>query len=175
SRPGLNLPLLAAAGCALAAAGVYALHAAGILPVPGLTRIELISEDVRFKLRGARPLDDADITIIALDEATRTRAPDIFQPRAGRARVLAALADYRPAAVGIDGYFAAPEIILPAEVVAKVRAARDAMAAEPATPAQAAVLAALDAVVDETRGDDKLAAAGARVGSVGLRLAPCCD
>jgi adenylate cyclase len=162
------LPPLVAAGIALLSVGLHALHAAGIIAVPGLTRAELAAVDARFTLRGPRPLRTQDIVIVALDERTRAEAPDLFQKRAGWARLLAALARYRPAAIGIDGYFASPEITLPAEVVAQAKAARAALAAEPASAASAAAISAFDAVIEETRGDDKLARAVGDAGVVWL-------
>ncbi len=163
-----TLPPLVAAGVALLAVGLYALHCGGAIALPGLTRAELAAIDARFELRGRRALRTQDIVIVALDEKTRAEAPDLFQKRAGWARLVAALGRYRPAAVGIDGYFASPEITLPEEVVTQVKAARAALAAEPGSAAVAAGVAALDAVVEETRGDEKLAAAVGEAGVVWL-------
>src|SRR5262249_51536641 len=105
----------------------------------------------------------------AIDEETRSQAPDLVQKRAGWARLIAAIGRYEPKAIGIDGFFAAPEEILPPAVVGKVRAAEAALAGEAAaTPAARLALEALAAVIEEPRGDELLAQAVAAAHTVVL-------
>src|SRR5688572_21101321 len=123
ARTRANLPLVASLLTTAFCAGVYAAHRAGLLEIPALEIAELSTLDARFRLRGPRATKGDDIVIVALDEATRAGAPDIVQKRAGWARLIAALGRYQPIAIGIDGFFAAPEVILPPAVIGKARAA----------------------------------------------------
>jgi adenylate cyclase len=167
-----NAPLVAAVVTALLCAFLYAAHRGGLLTLPYLETAELGTLDARFKLRGPRAPKDDGIVIVALDEETRARAPEIYQKRSGWARLVAAIARYEPAAIGIDGYFASPELVLPPTVVGKVRAADEALAAEPATTSSTLAREALGAVLEETRGDERLAeaVAAARVVVLGALL-----
>ncbi len=154
----LNAPLVAAAAMTLLCAAFYLLHRGGLLELPGLDDAENGLIDIRFHARGARrPVGD-DIVIVGLDDATRARAPELWQRRAGWARLIEALGKYEPRAIGIDAFFQAPEIVLPRPVLEQVRAARELVARRGAAE-DGAELAAFDAVLEETRGDEKLAAA----------------
>ena len=173
----MNAPLAAALGVALLCGAIVAGHHGGWLVVPGLNGWEASTEDVRVRLAGGRAPLDERIVIVALDERTRREMPEVFQTRRGLARVIDAVAAGRPLVAGLDLFFAQPEVNLPAAVVAQVREAASALEAEAATAdssgaalsaAARAALGALAAVIDETRGDEVLAASVARAGPLHL-------
>ena len=114
----------AAGGVCLAAllcAGLYAAHLARWVTLPGLDAWEAATEDARARLAGARePLDDR-IVIVGLDDRTHREAPDLFQKRRGVARLLDAVAAQKPAVIGLDMFFAQPELQLDPAVVEQVR------------------------------------------------------
>ncbi len=158
----INAPLATAAAATLLCAGVYAGHRAGWWQVPALQRFELTTIDARFKLRGERKPKDDDIVILAVDDRTRAEAPEVFQTRRGWAKLLSAASKYEPLALGLDLFYAAPEVAISPEVIRKVRAAFEALKApadQPQTPDVKLAFEALDAVLEETRGDQALAAA----------------
>lgn len=105
-----------------------------------LDTLERWSLDLRFRLRGPRPAGD-DVVILAFDDATEERAPTLFTRRAGWARVLDALRDQGAKVIGVDAFFAAPEVLLDEALAADVAAYLDAHEAAPATDARDALLA----------------------------------
>ncbi len=167
----VNVPLMAAAVATVLCALFYLAHRTGIQRLAWLDRMELDSVDVRHKVRGTRAPVDNRIVIVGLDDATRERTPELFQQRAGWARLIDAIAKQQPRAIGIDAFYAAPEINLPRAAVTQVRAAADVLRAVPEpTPAETTALAALDAVLETLRGDEILAEAIARAKVVELAL-----
>ncbi|HUS63162.1 MAG TPA: CHASE2 domain-containing protein, partial [Kofleriaceae bacterium] len=173
ARRRINAPLVASSAAALLCVALYAGHLARVTPLPGLDDWEASAEDTRARVGGTRRPADDRIVVVALDDRTRAEAPEVFQTRRGHARLLDAVAAQHPRAIGVDVFFAYPEIQLEDGVVEKVSAALAALDAEEAggrTPAARAARAALAAVMDETRGDAVLAEAVARAGAV-LHLA----
>ncbi len=170
----LNAPLVASAVAALLCGGLYAAHLARWVTLPGLDAWEAATEDARARLAGARePLDDR-IVIVGLDDRTHREAPDLFQKRRGVARLLDAVAAQKPAVIGLDMFFAQPELQLDPAVVEQVRAALAQLAAEASTPSSApspasrAAGAALSAVLEELRGDEILARSVSKAGPLHL-------
>ena len=167
-------PLLAALLTTIVCVGLIAAHQLGRIDLPGLEEFEHNSIDARFHVRGKHKPQTDDIVIVGFDDKLRHEAPDVFQKRAGWARFLDALAKYEPLAVGIDAFFASPEISLPPGVMDKVRGAHRALglAAEATTtnPLMKQAFSALDAVVEAARGDEILAAALKRSGNVVLSV-----
>jgi len=166
-----NIPLLASALATAVCAALYALHLSHCTQLPGLDVWEASTEDARVRLRGVRaPVDDR-IVIVGLDDRTHAEAPELFQTRRGVARLVDAVAAHRPVVIGLDLFFAQPELRLDRRVVDDVERALALLDAEsaPLSVAAAAARAALAAVVDQLRGDDMLAAAVA--GAAPLALA----
>jgi adenylate cyclase len=166
-----NAPLVAAAVATLGCALLFLGHATGRLRLPYLDVAEVQLVDVRFRLRGSRAPADRDIVIVALDDATRSRAPELFQKRAGWARLITAIAAERPVAIAVDAFWSSPERVLPEPVVVQAEAARAQLlqvGPERQGPELAAGVSALDAVLAETRGDAQLAEAVRAAGVVVL-------
>ncbi len=159
-----NAPLLAAIGATLACAGLYAAHMSRALTLPGIDGWEDSLENARVRIAGTRAPADDRIVIVALDDRTRRSAPRLFQSRRGLAELFDAIAAAQPEVIGLDLFFAQPELELDAGVLELVKKALARVDSE--TPAAGSALAlardALDAVVNETRGDQKLAASLAR-------------
>ncbi len=171
----LNAPLLASGLAALLCAGLHAAHLARWVSLPGLDAWEAATEDARARLRGARAPDDDRIVIVGLDDRAHREAPDLFQKRRGVARLLDAVAAQKPAVIGLDMFFAQPELQLDRRVVEQVREALGLLAAEaskpssaPPSPAAMASRAALSAVLEELRGDEILARSVSRAGPLHL-------
>ena len=166
-----NWPLYAAIAVAAACVLGYAGHGR-LVAVPGLDDLERRSIDLRFRARGPHPVRDRGIVIVGLDDKTRAEAPQVFQTRRGWATLITALGKQHPRAIALDLFYSSPEIILPGELAAKVRAAAAAAAADPApTPALVQARGVLDQVVEELRGDEVLAAAVAEAKVVYLGAA----
>jgi adenylate cyclase len=154
-----NWPLLAAIGAAVLCVLAYVAHGR-VIDLPGLDDLERRSIDLRFRMRGPRPLRDNGIVIVGLDDKTRKEAPEVFQTRRGWAKLIRALGEQHPRAIALDLFFSSPEIILPAALAQEVRTAAAAAAADPApSPALTQARATLDKVVEELKGDEVLAAA----------------
>lgn len=172
----INAPLAASALATCLCVAVLTAHLQSCIEVPGLDSAERSTEDIRAIMAGSRSPKGDQIVIVALDDRTRARDPDLVQNRRGFARLFRAVAEHQPAAVGIDVFFAHPEINLDPEVVSGVRAALaeldDALATvapdSAAGLALAGARAALDAVLEETRGDEVLAQTVARAGDIYL-------
>jgi adenylate cyclase len=128
--------------------------------------------DARFRLRGEYTPKSNDIVIVALDEKSRDEAAEIFQTRRGWAHLITALASYQPRAIGLDLLFESPEVSLDPDVLAQVRAAHEALqaASRELPPVALQAMAALGAVVEETRADERLASAITEAQSVFLGL-----
>jgi CHASE2 domain-containing sensor protein len=106
-----NWPLAIALVVGLAL-GALATGHGRLWTVPGLDSLEQRSLDWRFQSRGPRPLRDARIVIVGLDDETRRVAPDVFQTRRGWARLVRALAAAEPDAIALDLFYSAPEYLL---------------------------------------------------------------
>ena len=155
-----NVPLLTA----IAATGVALLLAVihtKVAPLPGIAKLEGLSTDARFKLRGSRPPTSDRIVIVAIDDKLRAEAPEILQTRRGYARLVDALTAYDPKVLALDMFFDAPEIILEDELAGRVRALNTQLATDE-DPKLGEAKRVISAIVDELRGDDQLAAAIAR-------------
>jgi adenylate cyclase len=156
----LNAPLLASGLATLLCAALFASHLAHCASLPGLEAWEASTEDARVRLAGARSPADDRIVIVALDDRTHAQAPELFQTRRGLARLIDAVAAGRPRVMGLDLFFASPEIRLDSRVVAQVEDALARLSAETApSPAALSARTALSSVLEELRGDDVLAAA----------------
>jgi len=152
-----NVPLLTAIA-ATAVALVLALVHAKVAALPGIGKLEGLSIDARFKLRGARDPATDRIVIVAIDDKLRAEAPEVLQTRRGYARLLDALTGYDPKVLALDMFFDAPEVILQPALAERVKALNAALAAEPDGETKAVIAA----IVDELRGDEVLAQAVAR-------------
>jgi adenylate cyclase len=165
-----NAPLFAAIGATVLCAGLYAAHLSRSLTLPGIDGWEDSLENARMRIAGPRAPADDRIVIVALDDRTRRTAPKLFQTRRGLAELFDAIAAARPEVIGLDLFFAQRELEIDAGVLALVKSALARVDAE--SPAAGTALAAardaLDAVVGETRGDEKLAASLARARNVYL-------
>ncbi len=151
-----NVPLLTAVVATAVALGLLAIHV-HVRSVPGLAALEGLTIDARFRARGERVPSTDRITIVGLDDRTRAADPDIFVSRARWAAFLAKLASYRPKIIALDLFFAAPEVVLPADLAKHVVE----LDAEPA-PAAASdpqlveARALIHEVADALHGDDRL-------------------
>ena len=160
-----NWPLYAAIAAAVACVLAYVAHGR-VIEIAGLDDLERRSIDLRFRMRGPKPVRDPRIVIVGLDDQTRREAPEVFQTRRGWAKLITTLGEHRPRAIALDLFFSSPEIMLLGTLPDEVRAAAAAAAADPApSPALVQARAVLDKVVEELRGDEVLAAAvaGAKV------------
>jgi adenylate cyclase len=163
----MNSPLVAALATTVLCLVAYAGHGRW-WHVPGLDRLERASLDARFRLRGPRE-PDRRIVIVGVDDETRRRNPEVLQTRRGWAHLIDALAGYQPKVIALDVFFSSPEIILDAALAGRVRGAAKDLAAEPAlSPAAKNAKDVLDAVVEELRGDEVLAAAVAKAKTIYL-------
>ena len=165
-----NAPLIAAIGAAGLCTALYAGHLSRAVTLPGIDGWEDSLENARVRIAGTRAPADDRIVIVALDDDTRRTAPQVFQTRRGLAELFDAIASAQPRVIGLDLFFAQDELQLEARVLAQVKAALKRVEAEPpaAGTALASAREALDAVVEETRGDDRLAETIARAGRVYL-------
>ncbi len=159
--------MLAAAIATVASMLVVYGHRRGVIRIESLTLWELASRDARFRIRGPKAPKSGEIVIVALDDETRRRRPDLFQTRRGWASLIEAISSYKPELIALDVFFQQPEINLPSEVVEQVRRADAALSAEPSLT-EAATLArgALTAVIEEVSGDAILARAIADAGNL---------
>lgn len=166
-----NYPLYAAIAAAVLCVLAYVTHGR-VIDLPGLDDLERRSIDLRFRMRGPRPIRDRGIVVVGLDDKTRQEYPEVFQTRRGWAKLIRALGEQRPRAIALDLFFSSPEIILPPGLAKDVRAAAAAAAADPApSPALAQARTTLDKVVEELEGDAVLAAAVAEAKVVYLGAA----
>jgi adenylate cyclase len=159
-RRGLNAPLVAAAVATLVCLGLVGGHGRA-WSVPGLDRLERTSIDARFRMRGPRaPLDDR-IVIVGIDDDTRKRYPALTQVRRNWAKLIDALAGYRPKLIALDFFFSSKEQILEPALADEVRAAY-------ASAPEGEAKIVLGKVVEELRGDEVLAEAIRKAGNVYL-------
>ncbi|MDB4957049.1 MAG: adenylate/guanylate cyclase with Chase sensor [Myxococcales bacterium] len=158
-----NVPFLTAIAATIAVLGLLAVHL-WMTALPGLDALEGLSIDARFRMRGPRAPESDRVVIVGLDDATRERYPEVFQTRRGWAKLIRALSRYDVKVIALDLFFSAPEVILPDELTARVRAADVAATPEPPAAATAehqvwVLQQLLAAIAEELRGDETLAAA----------------
>lgn len=144
---------MATVTCAL----LYVGSVRGVVTIPWLAELEWTSVDARFRLRGPRAPRSDDIVIVGIDNRSRKEAVELFQTRRGLGRLFTALASYQPKVIAADMFFASSESPLLPEVVAEVRAAKQALAGIEPQPAVKQALAAFESVLYETHSDAILA------------------
>jgi adenylate cyclase len=126
--------------------------------LPAVDAWERSTIDMRFNLRGPRDRLDDRVVIVGLDNETRRHAPEAWQTRRGFATLIRKLTEAQPRAIGIDAFFASPEINLSASTIAVVQEARAQLSTEESpSPGLVAAREALQLVITETSGDDLLA------------------
>ena len=152
-----NVPLLTAIAATVIAL-VLAITHTKIGALPGIPKLEGLSIDARFKLRGAREPASDRIVIVAIDDKLRAEAPEVLQTRHGYAKLIDALTSYDPKLLALDMFFDAPEIILQQALTERVRALNAQLATE-TDEKLAEAKAVIAAIVEELRGDEVLAAA----------------
>jgi len=151
-RRGRNVPLWTAIAATVVAA-VLAYVDARVSRLPGLTGLEGLSVDMRFRLRGPRAPGTDRIVIVGIDDKTRRADGDLVQLRRGYARLVDAVSACRPKVIALDLFFNSREELLPAELAERLRAA----SLEPG-PSRDLIAD----VVEYLRGDEILADAIAR-------------
>ncbi len=155
-----NVPLMTAIAATVLALLLALVHTK-VAALPGIPKLEGLSIDARFKFRGARDPATDRIVIVGIDDKLRAEAPEVLQTRAGYAKLLDALTSYDPKILALDMFFDAPEIILDPALAERTKALGTALAArDDDTLAEAKSV--VGAIVEELRGDEKLAAAVAR-------------
>ncbi|MEZ4450132.1 MAG: adenylate/guanylate cyclase domain-containing protein [Nannocystaceae bacterium] len=156
-------PLLALAGLTALLTVLCAIQrlGGGLTPMEGAERQSL---DLRFRLRGPEAPGD-DVVIVALDDATNARHPEILERRASQAELLRAIAAADPAAIGVDAIYLDPERPLSAGLT---RDLEDYLSQGTVSNAPADLL--LRRVGDEIRGDTDLEGAIAAAGNVVLGM-----
>jgi len=155
-----NVPLLTAIVATVVACVLAVVHTK-VVPLPGLAKIEGLSIDARFQMRGPRAPATDRIVIVGLDDQLREEAPDVLQTRRGYARLIDSLTAYDPKLIALDLFFASREVVLEKPLAERVRALDGTLAADP-DPKLAEARDVIHAVVEELRGDELLAAAIAR-------------
>lgn len=154
---GRNAPLVVALAAAIVVAGVLAIHLY-VHALPGLTTVEELSVDARFRIRGPRDAATDRVVIVGIDDATRAKFPELMQTRRGYAALVRALDRYDVKVIAFDLFFSSPEELLPHSLVEEVRAA-DRPITNDAPDSTKQLAGTLHKVADELRGDDQLAAA----------------
>jgi len=169
-RPKLNVPLVVG----LVATALFVFLQAFARPAV-LDNLEARSLDARFRLRGPRARRSDEVVIIGIDDATRQRYPEVFQRRRGWAKLLTAIAAYQPELVGIDAFYARPEIVLPPELTTRIQSFLTPAPALAPAPEPDPARDLLAAVLEETRGDAHLADAVAAAGNIYLGFVAVLD
>ncbi|WAS94675.1 adenylate/guanylate cyclase domain-containing protein [Nannocystis punicea] len=130
--------------------------------------LERTSLDQRFRWRG--PIaTTGEVVIVAIDDDTLERRPELYERRAGTAALVRAIAAARPAAIGIDQVYVDPEEVLSPGLGRRIKehVARN-MFFKPGTKGQADAL--LQEVARELMGDAELADAVEAAGNVALAI-----
>ena len=151
-----NVPLWTAIAATVVALVLGVMHV-WVGALPGFEALEGLTIDGRFKVRGPRAPATDRIVIVGLDDETRRANPEVFQTRRGWAQLIRALAKYDVKVIALDLFFDAPEVILPQELEARVRAA--ATQPPPDDERGRELAALIGKIADELRGDELLAAA----------------
>ena len=138
--------------------------------LPGLTGLEGLAIDMRFKMRGPREPATDRVVIVGIDDETRDRG--LTQTRRGYAEIITAIARCKPTLMALDFFFQTPEELLPSALMTEVMTLDDKLRATEMAGEMAGEMAEMRGVIgkvaDELRGDDKLAAAIANTRSVVL-------
>ncbi len=173
ARALLRSPALLAGLLSVAIALLCGLERSG-LEIRWVDALERASLDQRFRWRGPVPTT-GEVVIVAIDNDTLERQPELYQRRAGTAALVRAIAAAGPAAIGIDQVYVDPEEVLSPELTARVKehVLKD-MPVGAGPEGQADSL--LREVARELAGDGELAAAVAEAGSVvlAIHLTPRC-
>lgn len=162
--------MIAAAIATVAGTALAFGNLAGIR-VPGLDHLERTSVDVRFKLRGPVARGNDEVVIVGLDNKLRLENPDVFLRHESFAKLIAAISANKPRTIAVDAFFDTPDAILPPAVISRVAAAHAEALAIPVAKRGVALehaASALGAVLDESKGDELLAAAIRDAGNVYL-------
>ncbi|MDP1826095.1 MAG: adenylate/guanylate cyclase domain-containing protein [Archangium sp.] len=153
----------------LIGAAVVALGAGLMTPLvrseEGSGTIEVMerwSLDWRFKGRGARA-PHPQLALVVFDDQTAERAGPLFERRAGWARVIDAVSAAKPAVIGVDALFDAPERLLGEDLQQRVARWKEAHPEAEADPL-------LSDIAAELEGDVTLAESIRRAGNVVLIL-----
>jgi adenylate cyclase len=163
----LRSPALLAALLSVAIAVLCGVERTGWL-VGWVDALERASLDQRFRWRGP-VATTGEVVIVAIDDATLERRPELYQRRAGTAALIRAIAAAGPAAIGVDKIYVDPEEVLSPGLTERVkRYVEEDMAKSPGPEGQAEAL--LREVARELAGDAELAAALAAAGDVVLAL-----
>ena len=161
---GAARPLLGGAVAALVVASLVVVHRTG-RELPLLEAFERRTLDLRFRLRGP-VAPTGDVVVVAFDDETLRRAPELYERRAGWARVIDAIHAAGPRVIGVDALFSGDETLLSRPLTAELARHVAAREAGDVGPAEAL----LDRVAAETHGDAALARALAAAGDVVLAL-----
>ncbi len=128
-----------------------------------IERLERATLDLRFHWRGPLPVSDA-VVIVAVDDDTLNREPELSDRRSGAARLISAISQAEPAAIGIDAFYTDEERLLAPDLIADIRA----YVATAREPSPANLL--LARVAAETTGDAQLVQAIGDAGNVVLAM-----
>lgn len=165
ARAANNVPLWTAIAATIVACIISVVHARGT-GLPGLTGLEGLAIDMRFKMRGAREPATDRIVIVGIDDETRGRG--LTQTRRGYAQIIDAIAACKPKLMALDFFFQTAEELLPPELMTEVKSVDERMRAAEMTGDMAEMRGVLSKVAEELRGDDKLAASIAKAKTVVL-------
>ena len=169
-----HLTFLGGVGCTMVLALLFTLLGVGVVRSPLLERLEAWSLDARFRMRGPRRPKDDRIVIIGLDDKVRAQIPKLNQERRVWARFIDRVAAARPRAIGIDYIFDTPEEVLPAKLVQRLgtehrRLVRLEKRRDLGAEVRAVITssrALVEALLEHTRGDERMGAAFRRAGNV---------
>jgi len=167
SRALLRSPALLAGLLSAAIALLCGLERSG-WQIRWVDALERASLDQRFRWRGPVPTT-GEVVIVAIDDDTLERRPELYQRRAGTAALVRAIAAAQPAAIGIDQVYVDPEEVLSPGLTARVRGHVEKDMPVGAGPEGQAELL-LREVVRELAGDGDLAAAIAAATNVVLAI-----
>jgi adenylate cyclase len=166
-----NVPLLTAIAATVIAVVLASVNAWGPT-IPGVAALEGFTIDARFKLRGPRAPASDRVVIVGMDDQLRREAWDVLQTRRGYARFIDALSAYNPKIIALDFFFSAPEVVLPDDLAASVRALEKQWPDLPDTDARGQETGrVLRAIVRELQGDEVLAESIKKSGRVFLGAA----
>ncbi|MDY0004126.1 MAG: adenylate/guanylate cyclase domain-containing protein [Polyangia bacterium] len=157
---------------------VFVLQATQFLRWPLLDRLEAWSLDARFRVRGTRPPKDDRLLIVGLDDRVRAEAPKLNQERRQFARLLERIAAGKPRVIAVDYIFDTPEEMLPRELalwLARQRGELDAALGKEGLGQElrdtlGRTRDLVDALLEHTRGDERLAETFRRAGQVVLAV-----
>jgi adenylate cyclase len=128
--------------------------------------LERASLDLRFRVRGARPVT-GEVVIVALDTRTHVEAPEVLKRRKNLARLLRAVDDAGASVIVLDFFLESEEDPLPQDLLDALRSVVPEL---PDDGPPDRVRALLERVFDEVRGDELFTAAIAETAPVVLAL-----